>query len=83
VSNLLAGLLGALVATNQPAAISNLVEHTTGISINVPNPNDPVARELRQVMEQDDEAAEEVDRWILENNEFAARGAGLPGSEMR
>jgi tetratricopeptide (TPR) repeat protein len=34
-------------------------------------------------MEQDDEAAEEVDRWILENNEFAARGAGLPGSEMR
>ena len=82
MSSLLIGLLGALVATNQPAAVSNLVATTTGISINVAATNDPVERELKKLMEEDDAAQVEVDEWIRENQKFAAAGAGAPGNEL-
>lgn len=82
MSSLLIGLLGALVATNQPAAVSNLVATTTGISINVAAANDPVERELKKLMEEDDAAQAEVDEWIRENRKFAAAGAGAPGNEL-
>jgi cytochrome c-type biogenesis protein CcmH/NrfG len=73
VSDLTIGLLGALLATNQPQAVSNLVQQQTGISVAIPNPNDPVEKELRQLMEDDDAALAEVDQWIRANN------AGAPG----
>lgn len=82
MSSLLIGLLGALAATNQPAAVSNLVATTTGISINVAAANDPVERELKKIMEEDDAAQAEVDEWIQENQKFAAAGAGAPGNEL-
>src|SRR5579872_5343501 len=41
VSDLLVGLLTALMATNQPAAVSNLVTQTTGLRVTVPDINDP------------------------------------------
>ena len=58
MSNLLIGLLGVLVATNQPAAVSNFVAKTTGISVpaHVRNTNDPVEMELTRIMEQDEAA---------------------------
>ena len=76
MSNLLIGLLGALVTTNQPAAISNLVVQTTGVSVTVPDPNDPVEKEYHKLMADDDAAQAEVDQWIRDNDAFAAR---LPG----
>ncbi|MEW6304329.1 MAG: hypothetical protein AB1705_12700 [Verrucomicrobiota bacterium] len=76
MSNLLIGFLGALVATNQPAALSNLVAQKTGIVVKVPDADDPVAQELRKIMEDDDAAHDEVDRWILEESKFAQKGAG-------
>jgi len=82
VSNLLIGLLSALVATNQPAAVSNLVEQTTGLKVSIPDPNDPVEREYRKLMEDDDAALDEVDKWIQENHSFAAKGAGVPPAEL-
>jgi tetratricopeptide (TPR) repeat protein len=82
VSNLLAGLLGALLATNQPAALSNVVVATTGISIAVPDPNDPVEKEFQKLLAADDAAQEEVDKWIRENEAFAAEGAGVPKDEL-
>ena len=45
MTNLLIGLLSALVATNQPAAVSNLVTQTTGLKVTIPDPNDPVEQE--------------------------------------
>jgi len=60
----LIGLLGAALATNQPAALSNLVQKQTGISITVPDKNDPVEREYQKLLEMDDEAQEEVDKLI-------------------
>jgi tetratricopeptide (TPR) repeat protein len=76
VNDLAAGLLGALLATNQPLAVSNLVQQQTGVSIAMVNPNDPAERELRQLMEADDAALAEVDGWIQTNNALMAKGLG-------
>ena len=82
MANLLIGLLGALVATNQPAAVSNLLHESTGIAVKVSDPNDPVEKEFKKLMEDDDAAAAEVDRWIQENEKFAAEGAGAEPAEL-
>jgi len=82
VSNVLIGLLSTLVATNQPAALSNLVVQTTGITVNVPDPNDPVEKEYKKLLDDDDEAQAEVDRWIQDNEAFAAKGAGTSPGQM-
>jgi tetratricopeptide (TPR) repeat protein len=82
VSSLLIGLLGALMATNPPAAVSNFVATTTGISVRLPDPNDPLQKELRKLMEADDAAQAEVDNWIVENQRFAPQGAGIPNQEL-
>ena len=82
VSNLLIGVLGALVATNQPAALSNLVTQTTGVSIAAVSTNNPVEQELEKIEEADDAAAAEVDGWIRQNQDFEAKGAGIPKAEL-
>jgi tetratricopeptide (TPR) repeat protein len=82
VSNLAIAALGALLATNQPAAVSNLVHSETGLAVTVPDPNDPVEQEFKQLMEADNAAQAEVDKWIRDNNEFTAKGAGTPAPEL-
>jgi len=81
VSILLIVLMGAL-ATNPPAAVSNLVGQGTVVAPKTSDAEDPVEKELQQLMEQDDEAQAEVDKWIRENQEFAAQGAGVPNAEL-
>ena len=76
MNELLIGLVGALVATNQPLAVSNLIQQNTGISVPMVNPNDPAEKELAQLMAEDDAAVTEVDQWIQGNNAFVAQGAG-------
>lgn len=66
-----------MVATNQPVAISNLIHQQTGFELDVPDMNNPVERELQRIMVMDDEAQQEVDKWIIENRRFAAEGAGV------
>jgi len=83
VSNLLTGLLAALVATNQPTAISNLVAQTTGVTVSVADPKDPVEKEFQQVMDFDDETHAEVDKWLRDNSEFASKGAGISREEVK
>jgi len=78
VNELLIGLVGALIATNQPLAISNLIQQHTGVSVTMVNPNDPAEKELKQLMAGDQAALDEVDKWIRDNNAFAAQGAGEP-----
>ncbi|MDB6016133.1 MAG: repeat-containing protein [Pedosphaera sp.] len=82
MSNLLAGLLSALVATNQPVAVSNLITDTTGIHVNIPDPNDPVEKEYQKVMTDDDAAQAEVDTWIRENRAFVEKGGGAPNDVL-
>jgi len=76
VNELLIGLVGALIATNQPLAVSNLIQQKTGVSVAVVNPDDPAEKELARLMAGDDAALDEVDKWIRENSAFAAQGAG-------
>ena len=82
MNELLIGLVGALVATNQPLAVSNLIQQNAGVSVSLPNPNDPAEKELHQLMVEDDAAMAEVDKWIRDNDAFAAQGAGESKEEL-
>jgi tetratricopeptide (TPR) repeat protein len=82
MNQLLIGLVGAVLATNQPQAISNLIQQNAGLSVNLPNPNDPAEKELEPLMADDDAAMAEVDKWIRDNNAFTAQGAGESKTEL-
>ena len=81
---LLLGVLSALVATNQPAAVTNtnLAAQTSVPAVTVPDPNDPVEKEYKQLMIDDDAALAEVDTWIRDNNAFAEKGGGAPANVL-
>ena len=82
MTNLLIGLVSALVATNPPAAVSNLMVNTTGLSVSAPDTNNPAEQEYQKVLDADDTAQAEVDDWIRENQAFATNGAGVPPAEL-
>jgi tetratricopeptide (TPR) repeat protein len=67
VNGLTISLLAALMATNQPQAVSNLVQERTGISVPLPDANDPAESALRAVMIDDDAALDEVHAWLSTN----------------
>lgn len=83
VNELLIALLGAALATNQPVAISNVVKSATGMKVNLAASNDPVDKELREIMAADDQAQDEIERMIQENRKFEAQGAGLSETELK
>ena len=74
MSELLIGLLGVALATNQGPAVSNFIQKQTGIAITVPDKNDPVEREYQKLLQMDDEAQEEVDKWIKEQKSSSEKG---------
>jgi tetratricopeptide (TPR) repeat protein len=85
VSDLLTGLLVALISTNPAAGVSNLVEKKTGVpvaGIEVTNPNDPVEKEYEQLLADDNAAQEEVDRWIRNSQAFQEKGAAAPQGNL-
>jgi len=67
VSDLTIALLGALLATNQPLAVSNLVAEHTSLALPIVNVNDPVETQLHELMAADDAALTEVNTWIRTN----------------
>lgn len=77
MSNLLAGVLSVLVATNQLVAPTNLSRNLTNGALVTPDPSDPVEKQYHKLMDDDDVAQAEVDKWIRDNQEFAAQGAGM------
>jgi tetratricopeptide (TPR) repeat protein len=54
----------------------------SGITNTVSEP-DPVDQEYHKIMEDDDTAQEEVDRWIKDNEEFVKQGAGMSPVELQ
>jgi cytochrome c-type biogenesis protein CcmH/NrfG len=68
MGDLTIGLLSALLATNQPAAVSNLVAEQTGVAVPIVDIKDPTERELRNIMIRDDAAIDEVNDWINTNS---------------
>ena len=83
MNNLLVGLLSALVSTNPPVAVSNFVAQATGVSVRIADPNDPLESEYQKLLEADDEAQEEVDKWIRDNEAIREPGAGPPDATLR
>lgn len=77
MNDLLAGLLSALVATNTPQAVSNLVQQKTGLAVHIPDPNDPVEKAYQKIIVDDDQAVAEITRW-RETNEKS----GTPADEV-
>ena len=65
MSDLTIGVLSALLATNPPQAVSNLVQQETGVSVDIPT--NPTERQLRQIMMADDTVLDEVNDWIHTN----------------
>jgi tetratricopeptide (TPR) repeat protein len=62
MNDLTIGLLSALLATNQPQAVSNIIQQQTGVSVEIAS--DPTDKELRTVMMADDAAQDDVNEWI-------------------
>ena len=81
MNELTIGLLGALLATNQPLAVSNVIQQQTGLA--VPVAADSETRELRDAMLADDAAQDEVNSWLhaydaqSATNQTAAASADL------
>jgi tetratricopeptide (TPR) repeat protein len=71
-----------IAATNQTAMVSNVVEETTGMAVEIVNPNDPVERDYQKLLADDDAAQGEVDQWIRDNQAFLSQGGGIPNEEL-
>jgi len=82
VNNLLISLVSALVTTNQPVAVTNSIAPATNAVAVATNTAAAAEKELHELMEKDDDVMAEVDRWIKENEAFAAQGAGVPANEL-
>jgi tetratricopeptide (TPR) repeat protein len=84
VRNLLICLLGSFVAAYTMSAADNLV-----IGASNPPPaavagmNDATAKEYKKLLEADDAAQAEADRWIRQNQEAATKGYGLSSAELQ
>lgn len=83
MNDLLVGLLSALVATNAPTAVSNVIRQKTGLAVPVASPSDPVERELQQLMADDDAALAEVDKWTQETQASANDKDSLRATTLR
>ena len=83
MNDLLIGLLSAAIATNPPAALSNLVKQRTGVSVGVARSNDPVEQAYQKLMEDDDAAQAEVDAWILERQKSGQKETDVEQAAFR
>lgn len=83
MSDALVGALTVLLATNPPAALTNLVLERTGLAALTVKTNDPVALELQAIMDADDEAQADIDRWIDEADRPDDPAATLAGVTLR
>ena len=80
--NLLLVLVSALAVTSLPAAVTNVVSRTTEVALKAGDTNNPVEAEFQKLMDSDDAAQAEVDKWIQDNQAFAAKGAGEPDADL-
>jgi len=89
VSAILIAAVGALLATHAPATpnkpdrLGDFMAERTGADVPFPEASDQVEKEFQRIMEQDDAAQDEIDRWIKENNLFASKGAGIPQDQLK
>ena len=73
-------MISAALAATQLATVTNQVRQTNAVK--APDPNDPVEKEYQKLVDDDDEAQAEVDKWIKDNGEFASKGAGAKPEDL-
>jgi tetratricopeptide (TPR) repeat protein len=75
-------ILSVALFTGVASAATNLTEQAVGDAASASTTNSMEQDELDKVMRDDDAALDEINRWIEENNAFAARGAGESKQEL-
>lgn len=76
MSDILAGLLGALLATNAPQGVSNLVVARAGFSFPLASTNDPVENKFYQILLDNDAVEKEILGSMDNADAFAREGGG-------
>lgn len=64
MSDVLAGALSLLLATNKTAVLSTALVERAGIALPAGATNDPVEAEFQAILRLDDQVGEEVERWL-------------------
>jgi hypothetical protein len=87
VKLLLVALFGSFAlaysqAASAPSPSASPAGKPTAVS-STTDPKDPVEREYRKLLEQDEAAQDEVDQWIRTEQEFRKAGGGLPDDTLR
>lgn len=77
MNEVLIWLASVLLATNQPAAISNFLRTTTGISVAIPEPNDPVEKEYRKLLEFEKQVLAQLDKSVREKQTPTQQSGGV------
>jgi tetratricopeptide (TPR) repeat protein len=70
---LLGAALGVAVTNSTPAPSSGPIDPASGFSVSAPVPVDPAEAAYRRLLALDDEAQEDMDRWIREADELGDR----------
>jgi tetratricopeptide (TPR) repeat protein len=82
VSAFFAAWLGAALAANSPMAASNAVPQKPGAAIPEINTNDPVENDYYQIMLDDDDAEQEIKRWMDDAAAFAQAGGSAATASL-
>ena len=82
MNRFLAAILGAALFAGVASAATNLTGQADNDATAASATNSTEQDELDSVMRDDDRALDDVNRWIEENNAYAARGAGESKDEL-
>ncbi|MFM7556792.1 MAG: hypothetical protein ACKPAH_16025, partial [Verrucomicrobiota bacterium] len=77
MSDVLAGALTLLLATNKTAVLNSALEERAGISVPAVATNDPVEADFQALLRLDDQVGEQVERWLDALPDGAEVGAEL------
>lgn len=81
MNTLLAGLLGVLAVAHVAIAADNPARQKAAVA--GASPNAAATEEAyRKLLEADDAAADEIDKWILDEGRLRAQGAGISGATL-
>ena len=64
MSDVLAGALSLLLATNKTALLNTALVERAGIAVPMSATNDPVEAEFQAILRLDDQVSDEVERWL-------------------
>jgi len=64
MSDVLAGALALLMATNKTAILNSALEERAGVSVPAVATNDPVEADFQALLRLDDQVGEQVERWL-------------------